>query len=289
MNFKFATGILTRLGEELISNPEHGLIELVKNSYDADAINCTIELKEINDLGGTIIISDDGIGMDLKAIDDSWFLIGNSRKTIQKITPLGRQPAGNKGLGRIAALRLGTRVTLITRSISEPGVEYSLTINWEEFEKVDVVESITFEPQQKKTEQKNGTKIIIENLQVKLGRSEVEKLARELILLADPFGDNKGFHPILIASEFSDLEKQVLNAYFDNAEFHLKARLDEIRLGMVNRGRLLEPQSGRAFIFFVTFIKQDDIPDFEPDLTEEGSGPMCMTSLPRQKGSFPTS
>ncbi len=33
---------------------------------------------------------------------------------------------------------------------------------------------------------------------------------------------------------------------------------------------MLEPLSGRAFIFFVTSIKQDEIPGFEPDLTEEG-------------------
>ena len=39
VNFKFSPDILIRLGEELISNPEHGIIELVKNSYDADAID----------------------------------------------------------------------------------------------------------------------------------------------------------------------------------------------------------------------------------------------------------
>ena len=99
MNFKFAAGMLTRLGEEFISNPEHGLIELIKNSYDADAINCTIELNGVNNPGGAIKISDDGTGMDLNAIDNGWFLIGSSQKSIQKETPLGRQPAGNKGLG----------------------------------------------------------------------------------------------------------------------------------------------------------------------------------------------
>ncbi len=227
MYFKFATGILTRLGEELISNPEHGLIELVKNSYDADALECTVELKRTNSLGGTVIISDDGTGMDLKAIDDGWFLIGGSPKTLQEVTRLGRQPAGNKGLGRIAALRLGTRVTLITRPLNEPGVEYTLTINWEDFEKVNVVEAINFTPQKSNTNKKHGTDIIIDDLRVKLDRPEIQNLARELILLADPFGDHVGFHPKLIAPEFADLERQVLHAYFDDAEYHLRAQLDE--------------------------------------------------------------
>jgi signal transduction histidine kinase len=227
MHFKFATGILIRLGEELISNPEHGLIELVKNSYDADALECTVELKRTNSLGGTVIISDDGIGMDLKTIDDGWFLIGGSPKTLQEVTQLGRQPAGNKGLGRIAALRLGTRVTLITRPLNEPGVEYKLTINWEDFEKVNVVEAINFTPQKSNAKKKHGTEIIIDDLRVKLDRPEIQNLARELILLADPFGDQVGFHPKLIAPEFADLERQVLNAYFDDAEYHLRAQLDE--------------------------------------------------------------
>ncbi len=227
MYFKFATGILTRLGEELISNPEHGLVELVKNGYDADALECRVELKRTNTLGGTIIISDDGTGMDLKAIDDGWFLIGGSPKTSQEVTRLGRQPAGNKGLGRIAALRLGSRVTLITRPLNEPGVEYTLTINWEDFEKVNVVEAINFTPQKGETDKKHGTEIIIDDLRVKLDRPEIQNLARELILLADPFGDQVGFHPKLIAPEFADLERQVLNAYFDDVEYHLQAQLDE--------------------------------------------------------------
>ena len=227
MYFKFAAGILTRLGEELISNPEHGLIELVKNSYDADALVCTVELKRTSSLGGTVIISDDGTGMDLKAIEDGWFLIGGSQKTFQEATQLGRQPAGNKGLGRIAALRLGTRVTLITRPLTEPGVEYTLIINWEDFGKVNVVEAVKFTPQKSKTNKEHGTEIIIEDLRVKLDRPEIQNLARELILLADPFGDQTGFHPKLIVPEFADLERQVLNAYFDNAEYHLLAQLDE--------------------------------------------------------------
>lgn len=227
MNFKFATGILARLGEQLISNPEHGLIELVKNSYDADAIECTVELRGTSNPKGTIIISDDGTGMDLNGINDGWFVIGGSIKSSQEVTQLGRQPAGNKGLGRIAALRLGTKVTLVTRPLNEPGVEYSLTITWEDFERVNVVEAVNFTPRKDKTNKKHGTEIIIDDLLVKLDRPEVQNLARELILLADPFDAKAGFRPKLVAPEFADLERQVLNAYFEDAEYHLKAQLDE--------------------------------------------------------------
>ncbi len=42
MHFKFSPSILNRLGEELIPNPDQGIIELVKNAYDADATKCTV-------------------------------------------------------------------------------------------------------------------------------------------------------------------------------------------------------------------------------------------------------
>ena len=58
-------------------------------------------------------------------------------------------------------------------------------------------------------------------------RGEVRRLARELILLADPFGDNpQGFKPTLVAPEFADLAALVKNRYFDDADYHLTARLD---------------------------------------------------------------
>jgi hypothetical protein len=39
-NFRFATDILRRLGEELNPNIDQGILELVKNAYDADARTC---------------------------------------------------------------------------------------------------------------------------------------------------------------------------------------------------------------------------------------------------------
>ena len=57
---------------------------------------------------------------------------------------------------------------------------------------------------------------------------EVKRLARELILLADPFGgDPSGFAPSLVAPDFDDLAALVRNRYFDDAEYHLTARVDE--------------------------------------------------------------
>ena len=63
-NFRFSANILRRLGEELNPSPSRGLVELAKNAYDADALNCAIELRNVEKPGGVITIIDDGDGMD---------------------------------------------------------------------------------------------------------------------------------------------------------------------------------------------------------------------------------
>ncbi len=229
MHFKFSPSILSRLGEELIPNPDQGILELVKNSYDADATICEIELLNTEEIGGSIIISDNGVGMDLDTLQSGWLVIGKSEKELaNERTPINnRLRVGSKGLGRLAALRQGSHVELITRPASEPNKEYSVSICWNDFDAVDSVEKVIFSPEAKPTASGHGTNIIIRDLKVKIGKREVNRLARELLLLADPFDTNTSFRPKLIGTGFVDLEKQVNEKFFEDAEFFLKASLDE--------------------------------------------------------------
>jgi len=228
-NFRFSANILRRLGEELNPSPSRGLVELAKNAYDADAINCTIELKNIEQPGGTIIITDDGDGMDIQEIINGWLVLGKSEKTLRNLTRLGRRPSGDKGLGRLAALRMGFSVSLQSVPRESSGVKHSLLIDWERYTGDALVEDIDLkiETSLNIDQKMPGTMIALENLGSHVNRSEIQRLARGLILLADPFGDNPaGFKPILIASEYSDLEKMVEARYFRDAEFHLVAKVD---------------------------------------------------------------
>lgn len=53
-------------------------------------------------------------------------------------------------------------------------------------------------------------------------------MARSLLLLADPFSEDQGsFRPTLASVEFDDLAKLVRNKYFDDAEYHLIANVNE--------------------------------------------------------------
>ena len=229
--FRFSTDILQRLGEELITSLDQGIVELVKNSYDADALNCTIEMLGTDKPGGTVVITDDGDGMSAEDIRDGWLVLGRSRKDPGKRTRLDRLPAGSKGLGRLGALRMGSNALLVTQPTDEPGVDYSLNLRWSDFASTDLVEDVELNIERSVSKPHPGTRIEIRGLRMVTDEREVRRLARELLLLADPFGDPAGFKLELIAPEFKETEKLVRTAYFDDCEFRLVADLDENGFG----------------------------------------------------------
>ena len=225
---RFSTEIVRRLGEELNPTLDKGILELVKNAYDADATECRVELRNTDQPGGSIIVEDNGHGMTAGQIESGWLVLGSSTKTPAQLTPLGRVPAGSKGLGRLAALRMGRTAHLSTVSTLQSDCLHELLIDWSEFDRARLVDDYALEIKTNGREDGtgSGTKVIIDHLHAGFGRTAVRRLARELILLADPFSDDPdAFRPQLLASEFEDLEILVRNRYFDEADYHLHAKL----------------------------------------------------------------
>lgn len=108
-HFEINPVVVFRLGEELITDEVQALVELVKNSYDADAswAKITIDSYAIGEdlfanAKGAIVIEDDGVGMDKNAISAGWLTIAGSMKRSEKsmgrTTRKGRTPIGDKGL-----------------------------------------------------------------------------------------------------------------------------------------------------------------------------------------------
>jgi hypothetical protein len=115
-----------------------GLLELVKNAYDADANDVTVELLGLNTIETTeIIITDNGEGMDKDTVLGRWLKPATGHKEEAKKagvrTPkFKRLPLGEKGARRFAMHRLGRQLELITRKEGQP--EVVLQINWDDFE-----------------------------------------------------------------------------------------------------------------------------------------------------------
>ena len=91
LHFKTNVQIKSIIGKDLINDDNIAILELVKNSFDADAKRVDISfcnLKSNDDKGidtfsedtSRLFIRDDGVGMDLTDITDKWLNIAYSEK-----------------------------------------------------------------------------------------------------------------------------------------------------------------------------------------------------------------
>lgn len=104
LSFSIEGRILRELGERLVKQPEVALVELIKNAYDADATQCSIQYSEVE----SITVADNGIGMTLQQFQDGWMRIGTSAKAGTRFSEkFDRAITGEKGIGRFAVRFLG--------------------------------------------------------------------------------------------------------------------------------------------------------------------------------------
>jgi Histidine kinase-, DNA gyrase B-, and HSP90-like ATPase len=92
-------------------------VELVKNSYDADATRVVVRFEGDNPLiPDRLVITDDGHGMTLDTVLTGWFEPGTVAKKTAVRSPGGRLLQGAKGVGRFAAARLAESLYLETKT-----------------------------------------------------------------------------------------------------------------------------------------------------------------------------
>lgn len=104
------------IGRENVSKLDGAILELVKNTYDADASICLLYYEKETD---TLYIADNGTGMTKEIILKHWMTIGSSSKKISFKTQKGRIQTGAKGIGRFALDRIADNCNLLTISKEE--------------------------------------------------------------------------------------------------------------------------------------------------------------------------
>jgi signal transduction histidine kinase len=129
--------LMSTLGEELISSERVAIIELVKNSYDADASLVVIRFNAPLEEGrGSIEVWDNGHGMAPETVQDTWLEIATPhRHRAPRSEKLGRRVLGAKGIGRFSAARLGQVTSLTTRRSDSS--EVTVRVDWGEFSNDD--------------------------------------------------------------------------------------------------------------------------------------------------------
>lgn len=141
MKYRISSRATILLGRESVSKVDGAIIELVKNTYDADATLCYICFDMVHDC---IYILDNGIGMTKNIIESHWMLIGTDNKRENFRTDKKRIKSGEKGIGRFALDRLGSKCEMYTKSeLSEKLILWKT--DWENFEQsgkcIDEVEA----------------------------------------------------------------------------------------------------------------------------------------------------
>lgn len=149
--------VLDHLGIKLYSNAAAVLSEAVANAWDADAQNVQIRISKTE-----IVVEDDGIGMDLDAINDRFLSVGyDKRNTEGSKSQRGRDFMGRKGIGKLSLFSIAEVVTVHT---TKSGQQHSFTMAISEIEAAIRRNEYYHPTPVKFAGPKNGTKIVLTSL-----------------------------------------------------------------------------------------------------------------------------
>jgi anti-sigma regulatory factor (Ser/Thr protein kinase) len=203
-NFKPRARLLIQLGDQLIKNESIALVELVKNSYDADANKVNIYMENVDSQEeGIIIIEDDGYGMSADIVENVWLEPGSDFKTKQIenliVSPkYNRLPIGEKGIGRFGVHKLGNKIELTTKAKNSK--EVYVRIDWTDFDNYKYLEDVPIKIIERDIpkifkEDETGTSITISNLRKTWERGIAREVKRSITALSSPFETDDSFTP----------------------------------------------------------------------------------------------
>jgi len=122
------------------ARPLAAISELIWNAYDADATEVSVKLEkgQLTELGGILVI-DNGTGIPLDTIEDSFQKLGGSWKRPGAKTTGGRAVHGEKGQGRFKAFSLGESVAWTSNHGDQRFTIFGQKSNLKNFEVSDPV------------------------------------------------------------------------------------------------------------------------------------------------------
>jgi hypothetical protein len=126
IDVKISHRIIQLFSEGLYSSSNKAVEELVSNSFDAGAQNVHVILSpDLRDADATIVVLDDGEGMDVAGLKQHWIIGRCTRRVGERLR--GRKPIGKFGIGKLATYVLAKRLTHICKS---GGKFYAATMDY---------------------------------------------------------------------------------------------------------------------------------------------------------------
>lgn len=302
--------VVFKLGSDLITDDMQALIELIKNSYDADAsrVRVSIDTRVITDaatgevvenvseealsgrdiLRGAITIIDDGTGMDFYAIKRGWLTVSMSRKQSMKArgetTAKKRTPLGDKGLGRLGAQRLGEVLTLTTRQRPQDANRHAadpdalrVSIRWSRFAEAESLNAVPIEVHSLSSDPNVpvGTKLEIHGLRDPefWRQNETNDLQQELAAMISPYEGVSGFQMSLRIDGTAINLREKAQAILDAAPSSYAFSFDGQELNVTGRfeASFLRPQGREEVAVYEEIVEGDNGYGFAEWLFDERS------------------
>lgn len=238
--FKPYARLMNILGDQLITDKIIAVIEILKNSYDADSESAEVCFWNMDKVGfndlpkdsqACIEIRDKGCGMTLDIIKNVWLRPATPEKYDKKlqkkaVTPRGRIIQGEKGIGRFAIHKLGEKIEVYTKAKGND--EVKLEMNFSDFdpensnifnqgnnhkllEEVSNTWYVNRPPEEVIYE--SGTIIKIYNLREQWSNKDFENLYKNIQRLIPPVDKNAAFLGVEFKRDFN------VNMYIDDKLF----------------------------------------------------------------------
>lgn len=179
LEFTFEIGTIDHLGVKLYSTIPPMIAELISNAWDADAHNVYMYFND--GAAKSIVVKDDGSGMDFDELNEKFLKIGRNRRvsTHSDVTPGERPVLGKKGLGKLSMFGIGKRITIST---VKDGKKNSFVMDYDAIKACS--QQKTYEPTileyEVATQEASGTEIKIENLARQSG-FDLEGIRRNIL------------------------------------------------------------------------------------------------------------
>lgn len=207
-SFRPKARLIKTIGEELISNDNVAITELVKNSYDAGSCivditfdgdvrekeiirggrtSRSVKTKYIEKTGASITIYDEGEGMDFHTVEHAWMEPATNFKKKQQSSNPNRKFSGEKGIGRFASAKLSRKLELVTRKSGQE--EIIVYFDWNAFSDEDSYlddVKVNWEIREPKEIKTSGTILRLIGLNDEWDESKIGELRIALSRLLNP-------------------------------------------------------------------------------------------------------
>lgn len=247
--------ILDTIDDDGFETPEDALNELltqIDDGVDPDLINGFVEDLTIHEgldafrdsLSSAYVdhnyirVSDTGSGMSLDKLSGAFLTIGTANRVLAGRTREdGKRMLGEKGVGRLSAMRLGSKLRVRTGQVEDRHWSI-LEIDWNDFARdpEQMIEDVAVEARRgaaKTDPSAHGTTLTIRDLTSDWSMKSLRELAAaEFSRLVDPFRPASESFPIAIRFNAQPVETdRISSILFKNAHGYCKAayRIETLR------------------------------------------------------------